>query len=117
MENLAKSIIDMWLEAFGVEIEISAELHKKNIEQASENISMIDLNLPTRIINSLRDANIKTVDVLIKRNPNELLAVKGLGKKSVQKIANALNQYDLELAPNGKIIAFPKAKIRYTENK
>lgn len=64
------------------------------IEPDSEvyNLTVEELELPTRIANALRRSGYKMVKHLIEANLNDLAKVKNLGEKSVDKITAALKK-------------------------
>ncbi|MFA4890026.1 MAG: DNA-directed RNA polymerase subunit alpha [Candidatus Paceibacterota bacterium] len=56
-----------------------------------------DLQVSSRTINSLSEAGIRTVGGLIRKKEEDLLKVEGVGKKAVQEIKDALENYGLVL--------------------
>lgn len=56
-----------------------------------------DLQISSRTINSLSEAGIRTVGGLIRKKEEDLLKVEGVGKKAVQEIKDALENYGLVL--------------------
>lgn len=56
-----------------------------------------DLQVSSRTINSLSEAGIRTVGGLIRKKEEDLLKVEGVGKKAVQEIKDALENYGLIL--------------------
>ena len=56
-----------------------------------------DLDLSAAVIRALRNAGIETVDQLCEKTAADLLAVKGIGRRSLEAIVNELSCYDLEL--------------------
>lgn len=77
------------------EVEEKEEPKKKEIEPAD--LSLEDLQLPTRIINILEANRIKSAAGLIRRKKETLSETEGLGPKSVEKIEKALAKHKLEL--------------------
>lgn len=55
-----------------------------------------ELDLPTRVINALLREKIETVEDLIKRDKEELIKLKGVGKKSLDLIKNELDKLGVE---------------------
>lgn len=56
-----------------------------------------DLQISSRTINSLSEAGIRTVGGLIRKKEEDLLKVEGIGKKAVQEIKDAIENYGLTL--------------------
>lgn len=70
---------------------------KAKKSKSASDISVDDLELPTRVVNILKDNRIKTAAGLTQRKKETLVDTEGLGEKSVEKIDKALSKYDLEL--------------------
>ena len=66
----------------------SAEAMKTRVE---------DLELSTRTISALQDANIRTVGGLARKKEVDLMDIEGLGPKSIQEIKRALANYGIIL--------------------
>ncbi len=66
----------------------SADAFKTRIE---------DLNLSVRVFNSLTQAGIRTVGGLVKKKPEDLLALEGIGEKAIADIGESLSRFGLEL--------------------
>jgi hypothetical protein len=60
-----------------------------------ENVA--DLDLSAAVIRALRNAGIETVDQLCEKTAAELLAVKGIGRRSLEAIEAELSYCDLKL--------------------
>lgn len=60
-----------------------------------------ELNLPARSYHSLRGEGIQTVGDLVARSDSDLLAIKGLGEKSVGEIEGRLGELGLALKETG----------------
>ena len=56
-----------------------------------------ELNLPSRVINALLRENIETVADLVKRGKENLVGLKGVGKKSIDLIEEELQKMGIEL--------------------
>lgn len=56
-----------------------------------------ELNLPSRVINALLRENIETVADLVKRGKEDLVGLKGVGRKSIDLIEEELNKMGVEL--------------------
>jgi DNA-directed RNA polymerase subunit alpha len=61
-------------------------------------LTIDELDLPTRIYNSLRNAEIETIGDLIKTPKKDLMVVRNLGRKSVDIIDEKLKEKELSLA-------------------
>jgi DNA-directed RNA polymerase subunit alpha len=74
---------------------------KPKVEEESHNevynLTVEELDLPTRIANALRKGGYKTVRYLTKAEEPELAKVKNLGEKSVQLIKKALKKKEVSL--------------------
>jgi DNA-directed RNA polymerase subunit alpha len=62
-----------------------------------DDIIIDELNLPSRVINALLRENIETVADLLKRGKENLVGLKGLGKKSMDLIDDELKKMGVEL--------------------
>ena len=60
-------------------------------------ITIEELDLSVRSYNCLKRANINTVEELIKKNPEEMMKVRNLGKKSIEEIEQKLAALGLTL--------------------
>jgi len=60
-------------------------------------ITIEELDLSVRSYNCLKRANINTVEELIKKNPEEMMKVRNLGKKSIEEIEQNLAALGLTL--------------------
>ena len=56
-----------------------------------------DLNLSGRVFNALTEAGIRTVGGLVKKGPEDLLALDGVGDKAIADIEEALSRFGLGL--------------------
>lgn len=64
--------------------------------------SIDDLDLSVRSINTLKNADIHTLEDLVSRSEKEILEAKGFGKKSLEELEEALEKMGLELGTNAK---------------
>ncbi|MEK7595122.1 MAG: DNA-directed RNA polymerase subunit alpha [Patescibacteria group bacterium] len=60
--------------------------------QKSEEVFVEELPLPTRTVNALRKAGIKTLEDLAGKMPDELTEIKNLGEKSIEEIKKLLEK-------------------------
>lgn len=63
-----------------------------------DDIIIDELNLPSRVINALLRENIETVADLIKRGRENLVGLKGVGRKSLDLIDDELKKMGIELS-------------------
>jgi len=55
------------------------------------------LNLSTRTLNALTDANIRTIGGIARKKKEDLLEIEGIGDKGIQEIKKVLSVYDITL--------------------
>ena len=55
-----------------------------------EKVSVDELELPTRCVNCLALANVKTIGDLVKKSSKDLLSIRSFGTKSLRDIREAL---------------------------
>ena len=111
LQNAAKILKDQFSfleeEKLETEKEEPKEAEKKEKKQkpqkkakkskSASDIPVDQLELPTRVVNILKDNRIKTAAGLTQRKKETLVETEGLGEKSVEKIDKALSKYDLKL--------------------
>jgi len=78
--------------------EQTTEYDSKTKELLSQPIDIIELSV--RASNCLKTAEIKTIEELVKKTENELLAFKNFGKKSLDEIQKRLKEMGLHLGMN-----------------
>lgn len=88
-----------WVSRHQVEEEVFEEKKKEQSFEYQRNISKTidDLGLSRRAKNCLDIANITTVAELIEYTPEQLLALKSFGEKSLEEIVDKLNEMNLSL--------------------
>ncbi len=62
-----------------------------------------DLGLSARTVQCLDQANIRTVKALAKKKPEELLAIEGFGKKTLNEVIGKLREHGF--TPHGDVEA------------
>lgn len=62
-----------------------------------------DLGLSSRTVRCLEVANIRTVKALAKKKPEELLAIEGFGKKTLDEVLGKLEEHGF--TPHGDVEA------------
>jgi len=55
------------------------------------------LNLSTRTLNALTDANIRTIGGIARKKKEDLLEIDGIGDKGIQEIKKVLGGYNITL--------------------
>ncbi len=73
------------------------EERKDEVASQLNDIIIDELNLPSRVINALLRENIETVADLIKRGRENLVGLKGVGRKSLDLIDEELKKMNIEL--------------------
>lgn len=81
------------------EKEEPTEKEKEDAKTSSKMYETIidELNLPSRVINALLRENIETVADLVKRGKENLVGLKGVGRKSIDLIEDELKKMGVEL--------------------
>lgn len=74
----------------------------KKLPNEALKLTLEEINIPTRIANSLRRAGFETVGDLAKATVADLARVKNLGEKSIEVIQAALSQKNLKLKEKKK---------------
>ncbi len=70
--------------------ELASEVGEDALPEEMLNTFLEELDLPTRVVNALQKAGIKTVGDLLSRKQTDLLKVKNLGEKSLKEIDKIL---------------------------
>lgn len=81
-------------EEIGASVEVESEAAPED-ELLSRTID--DLDLETRTLNSLKNANILTLGDLVTRSEGEVLETKGFGQKSLEEVQTVLADLGLSL--------------------
>lgn len=76
---------------------VEKKASKPKREPEVYNLTVEELNLPTRIANALRKGGYKTVKALVEADLNDVAKVKNIGKKSVKIVVKRLKEKDVEL--------------------
>ena len=66
-------------------------------ELVDEEVSLTDLELSSRLLNSLKSAGIETVDDLLTRTANDVLGIDGVGPKSLEELIEVLAGNNMSL--------------------
>lgn len=102
--SLAAKIVEDHIKLFvhlsdsisGMDILVSSEDDK---QQKILEMSIEEMDLSVRSFNCLKRAGINTVEDLTKRNEEDMLKVRNLGRKSLDEVINKLRSYGLDLKP------------------
>lgn len=70
---------------------------KPSVSDSARNLTVDELDLPTRIYNSLRNGNIETIGDLLDTPKKELMSMRNMGGKSISIIEEKLKEKDIEL--------------------
>ncbi len=73
------------------------DLEDKKEEEPEEDIMIDDLKISTRIANILKDNGIEKVDDITEKTEEDIISLKGMGKKGVEEIKKALKKEDIDL--------------------
>ena|SRR3989344_3605496 len=68
-----------------------------SISDTTLNLTIDEVDLPTRIYNSLRNGGIETIGALIKTPKKDLLSMRNLGRKSIEVIEEKLKEKGISL--------------------
>ena len=68
-----------------------------SISDTTLNLTIDEIDLPTRIYNSLRNGGIETIGQLLKTSKKDLLSMRNLGRKSIEAIEEKLKEKGLSL--------------------
>jgi len=96
----ASQILGKTLKVFDIseieEIELGEEASKEKDAEEIKNITIEDLNIGSRVTNSLVHAGINTIGHLIEKTEKEILEIDKLGQKSLVDIKNKLSDINEE---------------------
>ena len=81
-----------------VEDESVSESSKQNIPDSILKLTIDEIDLPTRIYNSLRNGGIETIGQLIETPRKDLIAMRNMGGKSIAIIEEKLKEKGIELS-------------------
>lgn len=73
------------------------ELHQTNELSDILKVRIEELNFSGRVLNALSNAGIRTVGGLVKKTPEDLLKIEGIGQKAVEDIKHVLGGMELGL--------------------
>jgi DNA-directed RNA polymerase subunit alpha len=84
------------------EEEVLESLTKKESDSTTEFTDLLKtridtLSLPTRILNALAGANIRTIGGIARKKKEDLLEIEGIGEKGLQEIKKVVSDYGITL--------------------
>jgi len=77
--------------------ESSEKEEKTSIDTEALKTRIDSLDMSTRTLNALSDANIRTIGGLARKKEEDILSLEGLGQKGVQEIKRALSNFGIVL--------------------
>lgn len=80
-----------------VEAESETESSKLDIPDATLKLTIDELDLPTRIYNSLRNGGVETIGQLVETPRKDLISMRNMGGKSISIIEEKLKEKGIEL--------------------
>lgn len=100
LEQASKILVSYFMRVYEQEDDVIVEQVSINPKVSEEVMKMTvdELDLPTRIYNSLRNAGIETVGQLLTTHKKELMNYRNLGAKSLSVIAESLKEKGIEFA-------------------
>jgi len=99
LDEASKTLSEFFQQIYNPkEAPIAPETSAKTIPDAVSNMTIDELDLPTRIYNSLRNGGIETVGQLIEAPRKELISMRNMGGKSLSIIEEKLKERGIELS-------------------
>jgi DNA-directed RNA polymerase alpha subunit len=80
-----------------VELETESAVVGTNMADGTMKLTIDELDLPTRIYNSLRNGGIETIGQLIETPRKDLIGMRNMGGKSISIIEDKLKEKGIEL--------------------
>lgn len=98
VEQAGKILVSYFMRVYEQDevVEIERAVEGPKLSDDLMRMTVDELDLPTRIYNSLRNAGIETVGQLLTTPKKELMNYRNLGAKSLSIIAEALKEKDIE---------------------
>ncbi|MFH1414935.1 MAG: DNA-directed RNA polymerase subunit alpha [Elusimicrobiota bacterium] len=101
--QILKKSIDVFEISDLEEIELGEEAVREKDQEEILNMQIEEMHIGTRIMNSLRQADIKTVGELIEKTEGEILKLDKVGKKSIDEITEKLKKINEEKGTDFKL--------------
>jgi DNA-directed RNA polymerase subunit alpha len=80
-----------------VELDVESTSSSANLSDGTMKLTIDELDLPTRIYNSLRNGGIETIGQLIETPRKDLISMRNMGGKSISIIEDKLKEKGIEL--------------------
>jgi DNA-directed RNA polymerase subunit alpha len=103
---------------FGKVVEAVPEkvVSESSIPQELFNMPVEQLNLSVRTMNCLRRGNIQTVGEVVNKGEKGLMTLRNFGVKSLQELADRLNELGITLIQSGEILTDSTTEEAETES-
>lgn len=98
LEQASKLLVSYFHQVYEPNSEAAASLGSVSSSSSDLSITIDELDLPTRIYNSLRNAGIETVGDMLNIPRKELMAYRNLGAKSLSIIEDSLKEKGISLS-------------------
>lgn len=99
LDEAARILSSYFLQVYEPHSMVSKENVSANpsISDTTLNLTIDEVDLPTRIYNSLRNGGIETIGALLKTPMKDLLSMRNLGRKSIEVIEEKLKEKGISL--------------------
>lgn len=101
LENASKILASHFLQIYEPNASLPEEGEAtipQTIPESALNLTIDELDLPTRIYNSLRNGGIETVEQLLKTPRKELVSMRNMGGKSIEVIDGKLQEKGINIS-------------------
>lgn len=99
LDEAARILSSYFLQVYEPQAMVSQDNVSANptISDITLNLTIDEVDLPTRIYNSLRNGGIETIGQLLKTSKKDLLSMRNLGRKSIEVIEEKLKEKGISL--------------------
>jgi len=99
LEEAAKTLTSYFHQIYEPKVDIESETSSatSNISDGTLKLTIDELDLPTRIYNSLRNGGIETIGQLVEAPRKDLISMRNMGGKSISIIEEKLKEKGIEL--------------------
>lgn len=99
LDEAAGILSSYFLQVYEPQTMVSEDHVRANpsISDTTLNLTIDEIDLPTRIYNSLRNGGIETIGQLLKTSKKDLLSMRNLGRKSIEAIEEKLKEKGISL--------------------